>query len=227
MHFLQDIYHLIDGGCVACGRPLEHGERDVCSKCLNHLPRTMTSNRPDNFMERYRFPLMPVQATSYLFYSPKVRHIVHEFKYHGNIHLAHRMGALLGEELAASPRFADVDVILPMPAHWIRLFDRGYNQSYELCRGIAQTFPRPIDTDNLIRHRYSPKQALRGRKERYHNVALAFSVKNPRAFDGKHLLLVDDVLTTGHSLCEAIRPLFNSIDVRVSVATLAVTHHKK
>ncbi|MCR5424015.1 MAG: ComF family protein [Bacteroidales bacterium] len=148
--------------------------------------------------------------------------MLHNIKYRGEIGLAHTMGRFMGEELAASHRFDGVELLVPVPLHRRKQRRRGYNQSLELCRGIAESFPRPISVDNLVRTVYTESQTHKSRIDRMANMEGVFAVRQPELFAGRHLLLVDDVMTTGATVEAACQPLLAIDGVRVSIATLAV-----
>ena len=131
------------------------------------------------------------------------------------------MGNLLGIDLKKSNRFADVDIIIPVPLHPKKMRKRGYNQSEEIAKGMVEYFPKVINTSCLVRKVDNKTQTRKGRIERWNNVADIFSVVDTEPLKGKHILLVDDVLTTGSTLEACASKLIALEGVRVSVATLS------
>ena len=115
-----------------------------------------------------------------------------------------------------------MDVLVPVPLHWLRKLQRGYNQSLLLCRGIAEVWPRPVVKDVVVRHRYTRQQSRQLGPQRGTNVEGAFSLKHGERLAGKHVLLVDDVLTTGATLGACAVALVQTEGVRISVATLCI-----
>lgn len=216
---------LFPSTCACCKEVLVKGERQICLSCLMDLAPTMYSGMRDNPAERMlagRFPF-EVATAVYLFRDDNtVRRVVHAMKFNGNTELCYIMGRQMGLELLRSARFDDVDVLVPVPLHWTRRFSRGYNQSELLCRGIAEVMPRQINTTAVVRHRRTRKQSKQRGSMRADNVAGAFSVKRPGELKGKHVLLVDDVLTTGATLTACADVIAKVVDVKISVATFCI-----
>lgn len=211
--------------CACCGQVLVNGERQVCIECLSGLAATAYSAMPDNAAERLLAGRIHLEAATAIYYfkaENTVRHMVHAMKFHGNTDLCRIMGRQMGLELLRSGRFDDVDVLVPVPLHWIRRLQRGYNQSELLCRGIAEVMPREVNTTAVVRHRYTHKQSKQKGHRRDKNVAGAFSMKRPDELAGKHVLLVDDVLTTGATLCACTEALATVPGIRISVATFSI-----
>ena len=133
------------------------------------------------------------------------------------------MGRQLGLHLNKSGLFDDVDLLMPVPLHRNKERRRGYNQSLLLCEGIIQTFPRPIVSGNLIRTRHTESQTHKTRIERLDNMKGVFALKNPDELKGKHILLIDDVITTG-ATTEACWMALRSVEgVQISIASLAIS----
>ena len=211
--------------CACCGEALVQGERHVCMACLPELTRTLYTPMDDNPAERLLLGRIPLEkATAMLAFRQgnKVQRLVHAMKFHGGCDLCVEMGRQLGLELLRSGRFDDIDLLVPVPLHWWRRMRRGYNQSELLCRGIAQVFPRPLNTTALVRHRHTRAQSRRRPSERERNVSGAFRVRKPEELAGKHLLLVDDVLTSGATLTGCANALAHVQGVHISVAVLSM-----
>ena len=211
--------------CCCCGAPLVGSEHDVCTRCMETLPLTHYATLPDNLAAlrlRGRVDCEAVTASVFFREGNTTQTMLHNIKYRGEIGLAHTMGRFMGEELAASHRFDGVELLVPVPLHRRKQRRRGYNQSLELCRGIAESFPRPISVDNLVRTVYTESQTHKNRIDRMANMEGVFAVRQPELFAGRHLLLVDDVMTTGATVEAACQPLLAIDGVRVSIATLAV-----
>lgn len=211
--------------CACCGEVLVQGERQVCLNCLNDLNHTLYTPRKDNPVERRlatRIPLVHATAMLHFEQGNKVQRLVHNMKFRGGCELCEEMGRQLGLALLGSGRFDDVELLVPVPLHWTRRLARGYNQSELLCRGISQTFGREVNTTALVRHRRTKKQSQRRASDRERNVSGAFRVRRPDELTGRHILLVDDVLTTGATLGSCGTTLAAVPGVRISVATLSV-----
>jgi len=227
MRWINDFIRLFfPRTCVACGTPLVDGEQHLCTACLLKLPEVQTANDNANFVERRFMGRIPIRhATALLLFQQKTasQSILHQIKYNGNEQLAILMGRQLGTKIATCGLFDDVDLLVPVPLHPRKERHRGYNQSERLCQGIAQTFPRPIAKGNLMRTHHTESQTHKNRIERLENMKDVFAVADPDALQGKHLLLVDDVITTG-ATTEACWVALSTIKgLSISIAALAVS----
>ena len=210
--------------CVACNDLLNKDEKFICLKCLYHLPKTNFHTQPDNVVEQRFWGKVPiVRATAFFRFqkgSP-FQQLLHHLKYKGE----KEMGQVLGEYFATdlmSSCFATVDVIVPVPLHRNKLKKRGYNQSEWIAKGIAAKWQKPLDCDTLFRAIENPTQTKKGIFERWENVEGIFEIKNREAFNGKHVLLIDDVLTTGATIVACATAILKCENVSLSVATLAM-----
>ena len=152
--------------------------------------------------------------------------MIHRFKYSGEWQIAYNMGRWYGAELKASGLYDDIDVVIPVPLHPFKLLKRGYNQSTYLAEGMAKAMGATIDTRAARRIRNNPSQARRGARDRWENVDELFRIVRPERLHGKHILVVDDVLTSGATLTTFLKEIISTVpDCRISVATLAVSKH--
>ena len=211
--------------CPVCGSELNAGERYVCARCMAELPRTGFHSMEFNPMEQLFAGKVPVErATGYFFYERGSRHasILHSIKYYNQPQLGEWMGRQFAHEVAASGVFDAVDAIVPVPLHRSKLVQRGYNQSEYIARGISKVINRPV-AKLLKAVKEHDTQTRKGRYERLVNMQNVFTVTDITAIAGRHLLLVDDVVTTGATLLTCAETLKQSVaDVRISIATLAV-----
>lgn len=216
--------------CPVCGDKLHRGEKLICNMCRSDMPLTNFEDKEANAMEQRLWGLMPVvHATSLFFYieESRFRNLIHAIKFHGSWRTALNLGEWLGLILARTERFDEVDLIVPVPQHPLRRLQRGYNQSDYIARGVAKAMGRALDCHSLRRHRYSRSQIKRPKMERWDNVFGAFSVRNADALRGRHILLVDDVFTTGSTVCACADAILKAApDARISVATIAVSHQE-
>lgn len=227
MRWLRDFIELFfPRCCCVCGTPLVDGEQEVCTACLLDLPEALTAQGDNNFVERRFVGRLPiVHATALLLFrkQSKAQRILHQIKYNGNEQLAILMGRQLGTKIAQSGQFDDVDIIVPVPLHQRKERRRGYNQSLRLCEGIVQTFCRPIASGNLIRTQHTESQTHKNRIQRLDNMKGVFAVREPEKLKGKHILLIDDVITTG-ATTEACWTALSAVEgIRISIAALAVS----
>lgn len=213
--------------CVACGRELVAGESQLCIYCEADIPRTDYHLLPENYATQLFAGRFVFQNACAWFYfrggKDRYRRMIHQMKYSSRRDIARLLGARFGAELRQSRLYDSVDILVPIPLHWTRRITRGYNQSEEICRGMSQSMGIPYDFGALKRRRITPQQARRSRAERWKNVSGAFRVSNIEALHQKHILLVDDVLTTGSTIEACAVEITNSVpNVRLSIATLAV-----
>ena len=150
----------------------------------------------------------------------RVQKLVHSVKYRGQKEMGTVLGREMGKHLCNS-YFDNVDLITPVPLHPQKLRKRGYNQSEWIARGIAETMNKPVDTQSLARRFFTETQTRKKRFDRWENVETVFGLVRPEAFFGRHILLIDDVITTGATLEACIHAVLSATDAKVSVATLA------
>lgn len=212
--------------CCHCGEPLVGDETDLCTSCLAQMPWAHNAATPDNEVEKRFIGRVPCQSAASLlvFHQGGVaQSIVHHIKYYGNLRLARQFGLLLGKELLESGRFGDVDCLVPVPLHPLRKMRRGYNQSQLLCQAIAETLRIPVVTNNLVRRRYTTSQTHKSRQDRMDNMQAVFAVRHPEQFADRHILLVDDIITTGATTENCYHALSGIPGLRISIASLAST----
>jgi ComF family protein len=215
---------ILPATCACCGNVLVQGEHQVCVNCISKFDETSYSLVQDNMTELNLMLRIPFEAATSVFYYRKggtIRNVVHAMKFHGNAELCVIMGRQMGLRLLHSGRFDDVDLFVPVPLHWWRRMRRGYNQSELLCRGMAEVMQRPIISDAIRRIRYTKKQSNQNSTRRQSNVDGAFRLVKPELLEGKHVLLVDDVLTTGATITACVDAIVGKVNnVKISVATL-------
>lgn len=212
--------------CHVCGVPLSPSDRFVCMPCLARLPRTLYHRHADNPMEMRFMGVFPFErATGHFFYSRglDVACLVHDLKYHRFRGLARRMGELMAEELLPTGFLSDIDIIVPVPMHWLKKSVRGYNQTEEIAAGLSRTVNIPVvlALKAVKSHRTQTSMTL---DQRLRNTQGVFRVSDPGVLAGRHVLLLDDVCTTGATLSEAARTITASVPAaKLSLLTLGVT----
>lgn len=226
-NMMDDILSIIfPQTCIHCGEPLVGEEKDLCTHCLCQLEWFYCSSTKNNEVERRLMGRIPIEAATTLLLFRKgnvTQNIIHQIKYHGNIHLAKEFGMMLGNELTRCGRFNDIDIIVPVPLHWWRKHKRGYNQSELICHSLSQKLDCPVVTNNLYRKHYTKSQTRKDRQQRRTNMNNAFSVRHPERFESKHILLIDDVITTGSTMEACYHAIETIPNIRVSIASLALT----
>jgi ComF family protein len=210
--------------CPVCGAVLLRKERIICTGCLYELPRTRYLSYSENPVARLFWGRINVENATALFRYKKgsrFQQLIHELKYRERQDIGREMGRLLGIELAGSP-FSSADLILPVPLHRKKYRQRGYNQCHPIAEGLSESLGIPWHSGHLIRLSTSLTQTDRSRIDRWSNVDGIFEVKDPGKLRGKHILLVDDVVTTGATLDACATAILSLENVQVSIATLAV-----
>ncbi len=210
--------------CQACGRSLIKSENIICLECLYKLPKTNFHLHENNPISRIFWGRADIQAaTSFLFFNKggHVQKLIHELKYKGNTETGKYLGEQFGRDLYDSELFGNIDIIIPVPLHKKRLHSRGFNQSEVICNGMSISMKKPINTNCLQRLEHTDTQTKKARYTRWENVVGKFGIVDSAELEGKNLLLVDDVLTTGATLESCAQVLLEIPDVKVSVATLA------
>lgn len=199
-------------------------ENLICTECYVVIPRTNYHNEPDNPVAQLfwgRCMIEKAAAFSYYNKGSRIRNLIHNMKYKGIREIGYEMGKIYGTSLKASGFMNDIDVIIPVPLHPSKKRMRGFNQSESISMGIGEAAILPVEIQSLIRVTVSATQTKRSRYERWTNVEGIFRVVNPGTITGKHILLVDDVITTGSTIEACTNELLKIGNVKVSVVALA------
>ncbi len=211
--------------CVVCNTTLSIHEKSICTSCLLHLPRTDYHLVEHSPLEKFFWTQFPIEKAVSFFHHDgnKVRSIIYALKYHANPNTGIDIGHIYAQELQAeSDFFSTIDCIIPMPLHWMRQLKRSYNQSYYIAKGISQSTSIPIYNNVVKRIKNNPSQTQKNHTERKTNVANIFKLTNPTKIAGKHILLIDDVVTTGSTITSCAIELSKAPNVRISILTLAI-----
>lgn len=165
------------------------------------------------------------RAAALFYYEPQsnASHIVHSFKYFNHPENAELMGRMMADELTDSGFFADIDMIVPVPLAKKRQRSRGYNQSMEIARGVSDITGIPMKSDIVLRKTFDKSQTKMNRWQRNDNVKDAFLLKNANGLSGKHILIIDDVVTSGATVIACANAISSHADVRFSVLSLCFT----
>lgn len=225
MNWIKDLISLLfPRYCKVCRRRLMHSEQHLCVSCLLELPRTHYEQNPENVLMQH-FMEWPevVRATAYFHYYKEGRYsnLIHHLKYYDHPEVGTFLGRLAATELRGSGFFDDIDLIIPVPLSKKKLRQRGYNQSDYIARGISEVTNIPLRTDCIVRTVDTDTQTHKSQDERWKSTKGIFQVTNPEALKGKHLLLIDDVTTTGATLHACTSALLTLPSIRVSIFALA------
>jgi ComF family protein len=225
--FIKDFFaFLFPESCVACSKVLNFSEDAVCLHCLTELAYVRFHDNPENPIEKTFWGRIPVeQATALLYFSKKGRtqKLLHALKYQNRTEIGYLFGKILGRTLIESQRFKHIDMVIPVPLHKNKLRKRGYNQCFYIVEGIVSITGWQSDYVSLQRINNNETQTKKSRMARWLNVEETFAVVRSENLKNKHILLIDDVLTTGSTLEACARKILAVEGTKVSIATVALT----
>jgi len=210
--------------CEVCGAMLVHQEKLLCTECLLELPRTGYHLLPDNPVEKLFWGRVRIERASAFFRYSKgssYHHILHKLKYSGKKEIGLEMGRLFAYTLQGTD-FQQTDFIVPVPLHPKKEKKRGYNQSFWIALGLSEILQVPVDSTSIIRVQDSSTQTRKNRIERWENVQDIFDVIHPEVLDGKRIILVDDVITTGATLEGLILCVQKKVNCKIYLLSLAI-----
>ena len=222
--FIDDFISLLyPRVCAACGNSLFKHEEIICTYCLYHLPKTNYHLMTDSPLDKVFWGRAQLANTAALYTfqkKSKVQHLIHQLKYKGRMDVGIHLGKILGADLAKADAFQDVTRVIPVPLHPEKQRKRGYNQSEQFAIGLARAMNIEMDATSFIRTVDTSTQTRKSRFARWENVKEIFKVTNPEAIARQHILLVDDVITTGATLESAAHILLEVEGVKLSVACI-------
>ncbi len=227
MQLFSDIWSLFFPKiCMSCNDVLHAEEKMICTYCRHKLPLTNYHFGEKNLTEKIFYGRCSVEhATSLLVFKKHgmVQKLIHQLKYKGHEEIGTLLGNWLGSELATLENYKNIDVIVPVPLHKKKLRKRGYNQVDTFGKALAKQLHIPFVTDVLCRIKDSKTQTIKDRVTRWVDIEESFTVKNISILTTKHILLVDDVVTTGAVLESCVLALQKIPSIKVSIATMAIT----
>ena len=212
--------------CYACFDTLYDFERHVCTRCRNDLPVTNFNTVIDNPVEKVFYGRAKIEHATALLYFEKhgiTQKLIHNLKYNGYQEIGTFLGQWMGHELKKTPHYTDVDMVIPVPLHQRKLLKRGYNQVERFGQEIAKELQVPFNDQILIKIRNTSSQVTKRRLARWQVSNEIFTLHDPVAIQGKHILLVDDLITTGATIESCIKALKMAENVKISVASMAIT----
>jgi ComF family protein len=209
--------------CACCLETLVRNETVFCTSCRYELPRTNYHKEQENEVSQIFWGRVLLEnATAYFSFHKggRVQALMHKLKYKGQQEIGIELGNMIGRDLKQSA-FSNADIVVPVPLHKSKQRKRGYNQSECIAEGIAKAMDKPLDTETLYRTIDNPTQTKKHRFERWTNVDCIFSLKKPESIANKHIILVDDVITTGATLEACASALQKAGNVKVSIVAVA------
>ncbi len=212
--------------CEGCGTDALNDTDVLCARCLHQLPQTGFFTAPGNPVEKKFYGRIPVAHAAAVYYFTKdslMQHLFFRLKYHHHREVGFYLGKIMGHLLQESERFQDVDVLVPLPLNPKKEAIRGYNQAAVICEGITAVWHKPVLRQAVVRTHFTGTQTQKDRIDRWQNMQEVFAVADAAAVAGKHVLLIDDIVTTGATL-EACGAVILAVkNTRLSLAAVANT----
>jgi len=224
---IRDALHLFFPHiCSGCGSDVIDRDSQLCLRCINALPATNFFDVPGNPVEQKFYGRIEIRnaAAAYFFTKDSLlQTLIHQLKYRGNKDIGFYLGQIAGRILESSFRFAHVDAIVPLPLNKRRQRKRGYNQAAVIADGISAVWDKPVFDKAVIRKVYTETQTHRSRITRWENMESVFEVTEPELIRGKHILLLDDIITTGATVEACGAEILKVEGTTLSIAAIAYT----
>ncbi len=212
--------------CAACDSPLYKNEKLLCTSCRHELPLGNFHNVNAKKIEKVFYGRVKIENATSLFVFHKdglVQNLLHNLKYRGQEEIGVELGKWLGQELQQSTKYQDIDIVIPVPLHKKRMRERGYNQVEKFGVEIAKTLNAEYINCVLKKISYNKKQSKHERRNRWGNTVETFGTQKESLLINKHILLVDDIVTTGATIESCINVLKSIPGIKISIATMAIT----
>ena len=224
--YLDSFVHIIfPHNCANCDSDSLHKDSFLCARCFTLLPFTGFIEVADNPVEKIFYGRVKIESAASGFYFNKhsiIQNLISQLKYHGNKEAGLFLGNQIGKYMNESERFKNVDVIVPVPLNIMKEKKRGYNQSFIIAQGITKEFKRPILNNLIFRASNTESQTRKNRLARFHNMQDVFEINKNISINYKHILLIDDVITTGATLESCCTVLQSFPDIKISIVTIAM-----
>lgn len=212
--------------CSGCGSDLLSVHNLLCVKCFHQLPHTHFAKFEGNPLEKDFWGRIKLEAAHSQFYFTKdflIQHLIHRLKYKADTNIGVFLGEIMGNTLLSSNRFSTVDALVPLPLYPDKERKRGYNQATVICNGISAAMNIPVLYDAVVRKYATETQTRKHRTERWDNVKDSFNIQKRNEIAGRHILLVDDVITTGATMEACGQVILETENAKLSLASLAYT----
>ncbi len=227
MKILNDFFRIFYPKiCVNCSNQLSYSESILCTFCRHDLPLTHYLNYSENKITKIFYGRFSVEKANSLLYYRKegiTKKLIHELKYKGNEEIGVFFGNWIGEVLKENNEFKNIDFIVPVPLHSKKLQQRGYNQLTKFGKVLSNYLNKPFLENILLRKSKSKTQTFKARFERFNTIDTKFQLNDKLIFKNKHILLLDDVITTGATLEACAKELLKIEGVKISIITMAYT----
>ncbi|WP_405608678.1 ComF family protein [Polaribacter sp. Asnod1-A03] len=227
MKLFKDLFNIFYPDlCANCDNQLTKNEEIICTFCRHDLPLTAYTNYKDNKIIKSFYGRIEIEkANALLFYRKTgiTKKLIHELKYKGNEEIGTFFGNWLGEILKENNQFTDIDYIIPVPLHPKKLKQRGYNQVTQFGESLSNHLKKPLIENVLLRTSTAKTQTFKARFDRFNNIDTKFQLIDTSIFKNKHVLLIDDVITTGATLESCAKELQKTENIKISILTMAYT----
>ncbi len=227
MKWISDLIDLIfPRTCVVCGELLSPQEKDICINCLSTLPK-IEKIHLDEIEKSFWGKVEIERATSFMYYhkNSPYNNLIHRLKYKNRPDTGDRLAFLAAKEIAESGFFDDIDAIVPLPLSKRKMRQRGYNQCDYIAKGLSRATGIPVIKNAVKRLKSNETQTHKSRDERWQNVEGIFALSDATLLEGKHILLIDDILTTGATLASCAKSIQEGCQCKISIFTLAYTYN--
>jgi len=224
--YLNSLYNLVYPElCISCDSNPREVDDTFCLDCYSELPFANIANLNNNEFTKHFEGKINIEMGISLFIfvkQGKIQKIIKDLKYNNKSQYGNKLGTILAYSIQSNPIISTIDYIVPIPLHLKKERKRGYNQSLQIALGLSSILSIPINSTNLVRTKNTLSQTKMTREERISNIEDAFEIKQPNIFSGKHILIVDDVLTTGATLFGAGKTILKTNGTKISMATIAM-----
>lgn len=227
MKWISDLIDLIfPRTCVVCGELLSPQEKDICINCLSTLPK-IEKIHLDEIEKSFWGKVEIERATSFMYYhkNSPYNNLIHRLKYKNRPDTGDRLAFLAAKEIAESGFFDGIDAIVPLPLSKRKMRQRGYNQCDYIAKGLSRATGIPVIKNAVKRLKSNETQTHKSRDERWQNVEGIFALSDATLLEGKHILLIDDILTTGATLASCAKSIQEGCQCKISIFTLAYTYN--